>query len=293
MRIFKAIQFQEEYILNLTDVHTVKALCREFGFGTKKKFGQNFITDEKVPDIISDTAKGMCALEIGPGLGTLTEALCRKCEKVVSVEIDTSLEKLLGLTVGNFTNLRVVFSDIMKTDIAALCKEEFTDRKVCVCANLPYYVTSPVLLRLMDCGFPFESITVMVQKEVADRLCAKPGTPEYGAITLTCQRYGRPVKLTDVPRTSFYPVPGVDSAVVSIISSGKENIFCKDEELLTKVIRASFNQRRKTLVNALYSGIGRKTKEEYAKLLVSCGFSADVRGEKLSLSDFAKIVNNM
>ena len=286
-------QIKRRKTVNLTDLHTVKDLCNRFGFGVKKKFGQNFIIDAKIPDIISSTAEGQCALEIGPGIGTLTEALCRRCEKVVSVEIDRTLEKLLDFTVGDFSNLKVVFADVMKTDILSLCREEFGDKKVCVCANLPYYVTSPVLLLLMECGFPFESITVMVQKEVADRLCADPGTPEYGAITLTCRRYGRPVKLADVPKTSFYPVPGVDSAVVSIIPAEKEEIYCKDEELLTKVIRASFNQRRKTLVNALSSGLALKTKEEYEKIIVSCGHRADVRGEKLSLSDFAEIVNNM
>lgn len=279
--------------MKLTEISTVKALCAEFGFSFKKKFGQNFIISAEVPRMIAENAAGGCVLEIGPGIGTLTRELCEVCEKVVAVEIDTSLEPLLEVTVGEYDNLKVIFGDIMKEDIAELCRTEFGDKKVSVCANLPYYITTPVITYLLESGVEFESITVMVQKEVADRLCASAGTPEYGAITLFCARYGKVKKLFDVPRSRFYPMPGVDSAVVTIIPSEKEEVYVKDEAKLTKAIRGAFNQRRKTLVNALASEFPNMTKAEIAEIVTSCGFREDIRGERLTLSDFAKIVNNM
>lgn len=279
--------------MKLTDISTVKALCTQYGFGFKKKFGQNFIVSASVPEEIAATASGGCVLEIGPGIGTLTRELCDVCEKVVAVEIDNSLAPLLETTVGDCKNLKVLFGDIMKTDIKALCSEEFSGKKVYVCANLPYYITTPVLMQLLKSGVEFEAITVMVQKEVADRLCASAGTSEYGAITLACQMYGKVVKLFDVPKHCFYPIPGVDSAVVSIIPSEKENIQCDDTEALTRLIRASFNQRRKTLVNAMAAEFKNMTKPEIAEIIVKCGHREDIRGEKLTLSEFAEIVNNM
>ncbi len=278
--------------MKLTDISTVKALCSQYGFGFKKKFGQNFIVSASVPEDIAATASGGCVLEIGPGIGTLTRELCNVCEKVVAVEIDNSLAPLLETTVGDCENLKVIFRDIMKTDIKALCDEEFPGKKVFVCANLPYYITTPVLMHLLKSGVDFEAITVMVQKEVADRLCAKAGTSEYGAITLACQMYGKIVKLLDVPKHCFYPVPGVDSAVVSIIPSEKEIIQCNDTETLTRLIRATFNQRRKTLVNVM-SAEFKMQKPDVAEIIVGCGHREDIRGEKLTLSEFAEIVNNM
>ena len=279
--------------MKLTEISTVKALCNEFGFGFKKKFGQNFIVSQSVPEDIAAVAEGGCALEIGPGIGTLTRELCNVCEKVVAVEIDTTLAPLLETTVGDCKNLKVFFEDVMKTDIKKLCDEEFAGKKIYVCANLPYYITTPVLMHLLESGVQFESITVMVQKEVADRLTAKAGTSEYGAITVTCQRYGKVVKLFDVPKHCFYPVPGVDSSVVSIIPAEKEKIICRDEEMLTKVIRATFNQRRKTLVNALSAELHHLSKAEITEIIVKCGHREDIRGEKLTLAQFAEIVNNM
>ena len=279
--------------MKLTEISTVKALCDQFGFGFKKKFGQNFIVSQSVPEDIAAVAEGGCALEIGPGIGTLTRELCNVCEKVVAVEIDTTLAPLLETTVGDCKNLKVFFKDVMKTDIKALCETEFAGKKVYVCANLPYYITTPVLMHLLESGVQFEAITVMVQKEVADRLCAKAGSADYGAITVTCQRYGRVEKLFDIPRHCFYPAPNVDSSVVSIIPAEKENIYCKDEQLLTKVIRATFNQRRKTLVNALSAEIKHLSKTEIAEVIVRCGHREDIRGEKLTLAEFAEIVNNM
>ncbi len=279
--------------MKLTEISTVKALCAEFGFSFKKKFGQNFIISAEVPKMIAENAEGQCVLEIGPGMGTLTRELCEVCEKVVAVEVDTSLEPLLEITVGEYENLKVIFGDIMKQNIAELCREEFGDKKVAVCANLPYYITTPVIMYLLESGVGFESITVMVQKEVADRLCASAGTSEYGAITLFCARYGKVKKLFDVPKSKFYPVPGVDSAVITIVPAEKEDIYVKDEEKLTKVIRGAFNQRRKTLVNALNSEFPGMTKAEIADIITSCGFREDIRGERLTLADFAKIVNNM
>ncbi len=277
--------------MKLTDISTIKAICDQFGFSFKKKFGQNFIISDRIPAQIAAIAAGRNALEIGPGIGTLTSELCKVCEKVAAVEIDRSLMPVLETTVGEYKNIKVIFDDIMKTDIAELCQKEFENGEICVCANLPYYITTPVLLRLLESGVKFKSITVMVQKEVADRLCASAGTPEYGAITLACARYGKVKKLFDVPKSCFYPVPGVDSAVVSVIPDEKEEIFVKDEALLTKIIRASFNQRRKTFINAISGEFPEKTKCELAELLVSRGFREDIRGEKLSLADFARISN--
>ncbi len=279
--------------MKLTELSTVKALCAQYGFNFKKKFGQNFIVSASVPEDIAAVAEGGCALEIGPGIGTLTAELCRVCEKVVAVEIDTTLAPLLETTVGENQNLKVFFDDIMKTDIKKLCEEEFAGKKIYVCANLPYYITTPVLIHLMESGVDFECITVMVQKEVADRLCAKAGTSEYGAITLTCQMHGKVVKRFDVPKHCFYPVPGVDSSVISIIPSEKEKIDCKDEKLLAKVIRATFNQRRKTLANALSAEFKNLTKEQIIEIIVKCGHREDIRGEKLTLAQFVQIVNNM
>ena len=279
--------------MKLTEISTIKALCTQFGFGFKKKFGQNFLTSADIPERIAKNAEGICALEIGPGFGTLTAELCKVAEKVVALEIDTSLAPVLETTVGEYKNLKVFFKDAMKIDLAELCREEFGDKEIAVCANLPYYITTPILLHLLESGVSFKSVTVMVQKEVADRLSAKAGTAEYGAITLTCQRYGCVKKLFDVPKHCFFPSPNVDSSVITIIPEEKEDIYVKDEELLKKVIRASFNQRRKTLVNALSAEIKSKTKDELTEILVSLGFRADIRGEKLTLADFAKIVNNM
>ena len=206
--------------MKLTELSTIKAICAEFGFSFKKKFGQNFLISEQIPRKIAEHAAGGCVIEIGPGIGTMTAELCRVCDKVAAVEIDRSLMPVLETTVGECSNLTVIFEDIMKTDIAALCREVFGgvgENEICVCANLPYYITTPVILHLLESGVKFRHITVMVQKEVADRLCAEAGTPEYGAITLACARYGKVKKLFDVPKGCFYPVPGVDSAVVSIV----------------------------------------------------------------------------
>ncbi len=279
--------------MKLTEISTVKALCAELGFSFKKKFGQNFLVSHSVPAQIAENAEGFCALEIGPGIGTMTQELCKVCEKVVAVEIDRTLEPLLEVTVGDNDNLKVIFDDIMKVDIKELCDREFPGKEVAVCANLPYYITTPVLLHLLESGVSFNNITVMVQKEVADRLCAEAGTPEYGAVTLACQRYGKVVKRFDVPKHCFYPVPGVDSTVISVLPGEKEDIYVKDEQMLTKIIRAAFNQRRKTLVNAISSELPNMTKAEIAELIRSCGFREDIRGERLSLADFAKLVNNM
>ncbi|MBR2460148.1 MAG: 16S rRNA (adenine(1518)-N(6)/adenine(1519)-N(6))-dimethyltransferase RsmA [Clostridia bacterium] len=279
--------------MKLTEISTIKALCEEYGFGFKKKFGQNFLVNARVPARIAESAEGTCALEIGPGIGTMTRELAEICPKVVAIEIDTSLAPLLENTLSDLDNVEVVFADAMKLDLAALCREKFGDSPVSVCANLPYYITTPIILHLLECGVKFRNITVMIQKEVADRLCARAGTPEYGAITLTCARYGKVKKLFDVPRSAFYPVPGVDSTVVTVLPDEKEDIFVKDEKALTRIIRASFNQRRKTLVNGMSGEFPQYTKQELAQLLVACGFREDVRGETLTLADFAKIVNAM
>ena len=282
--------------MDLCNLSTIKSIMAEAGITFRKEFGQNFLTNRIIPEEISENCadtSDRLIIEIGPGIGCLTQELAMRYSKVVAVEIDKGLIPVLARTLEEFDNITVINDDIMKIDIAELVEKYSDGKPVSVCANLPYYITTPVLMHLLESGVQFEAITVMVQKEVADRLCAKAGTSEYGAITVTCQRYGKVVKLFDVPKHCFYPVPGVDSAVVSIIPAEKEEIYCKDEQLLTKVIRATFNQRRKTLVNALSAEIKHLSKAEIAEVIVKCGHREDIRGEKLTLAQFAEIVNNM
>jgi len=273
--------------MKLTDISTIKALMAEFGTVFKKKYGQNFLISERVLGEIADNAD-VAALEIGPGIGSLTSFLCERAEKVCAVEIDDSLIPILSRTLADYDNVEVINADAMKIDLAALCREQFGDRPVSVCANLPYYITTPVLTRLLECGVKFTNVTVMIQKEVAQRLCAKPGSPDYGAISVFVAYYGSPKKILNVPAGCFVPAPKVDSAVVRIDIHDKPPVE-GDPALLFRVVRAAFGQRRKTLYNALSTGFSELGKERIAAVLAEAGVEPTVRGEKLSLEEFAAI----
>ena len=264
----------------------------------KKKYGQNFLISPAIPEKIADAAvqaapEGLRGiLEIGPGIGTLTQSLAERADKVVALEIDSSLIPILDETLANFNNVKIINQDVMKTDLAELRETEFgSEFKLSVAANLPYYITTPILMKLIESGVSFESITVMVQKEVASRLCAAPGTPDYGAITAVLAYYGRCERLFTVPAGCFVPAPKVDSAVVRLNLYKTPKISVADPDELFRVIRGAFAQRRKTLPNSLmteYSALGRDIVNDAIR---SSGYEPSVRGEALSCADFARIAD--
>ena len=276
--------------MKLTDISYIKKQMEEHSVNFKKKFGQNFLTNENVVRRIAENAcQGV--LEIGPGLGVLTYELCKNAKKVVAVEIDDAIIPLLTENTREFDNLKIINTDVLKVDINALIKEEFADcTSVSVCANLPYYITTPVIMALVESGADFESITVMIQKEVVSRLCAPAGSPEYGAISASLAYYGKCKKLFDVSAGNVIPMPKVDSAVMRIDLYKEPPVKC-DRNMLMKVIRGAFSQRRKTLVNSLGSEFSHYNKAQLAELITAAGLSPDIRGEKLTLEQFADLAN--
>lgn len=277
--------------MNLTDINDIKRILSEEGFRFSKSMGQNFLTAAWVPERIADSAEldGDCAaLEIGPGIGCLTEQLSLRAKKVVSLELDKALKPVLKRTLDGKDNVEIVFCDALKTDLPALCKEKFDGLPVKVCANLPYNITSPVITSLLECGC-FESITVMIQKEVAKRICAKAGTADYGAFSVLVQWYSEPELLFDVGPECFIPRPKVTSSVIRLRRREAAPEKVKSEELFFRTVRVAFAMRRKTLANALSSGFGELDKEMLQKIIISCGFDEKIRGETLTIGDFAKI----
>lgn len=279
--------------MNLCDKSTVRRLMAGYGISFRQEFGQNFLTDPSVIEEIAAAAypTGDCTiLEIGPGIGTLTRSLCERYRKVIALEIDRSLIPVLGETLADFDNVTVLNADVMKTDLADLLAPAFAEGPVAVCANLPYYITSPILMKLLESELPFWGVTVMVQKEFADRLCAAPGGKEYGAITVSAAYRGSAEKILHVPADRFLPAPKVDSAVVRLRLYGDEKpVVPKDETLFFRVVRAAFGQRRKTLANALATGFPELEKGTILSLLATLGLPADIRGERLSVAEFAKL----
>ncbi len=276
---------------NLTDPKIIKYLCSKYGFTFSKSMGQNFITDESVPitmaDAVAENSQGV--IEIGPGFGVLTAALAQSMEKVISIELDKRLEKVLGETLAGFNNVSFIWKDCLKVNLKELMETEFQGMDVSVAANLPYYITTPIIMNLLESRLPFKKIVVMIQKEVAQRLCAKPGSKDYGAITVTTQYFSNPEIIKNVPSTAFIPAPKVDSAVVSMEILEAPSVTPKNEKMFFKLIKAAFSQRRKTLVNAL-SGSGTfGTKEDITKAVESVGLSPTVRGEVLSIEEFCKL----
>lgn len=270
-------------------------VIQKHGFDFQKKFGQNFLIDSHVLDKIIDAAeitKDDFVLEIGPGIGTMTQYLAEAAREVTAVEIDRKLIPILEETLAGYDNVTVINQDVLKTDIAALAQEKNGGRPIKVVANLPYYITTPIIMGLFESHVPISSITVMVQKEVAMRMQAGPGTKDYGALSLAVQFYSEPYLAANVPPNCFMPRPNVGSAVIRLKTYEQPPVTVRDEKLLFALIRASFNQRRKTLVNGLKNSSELSfTKEEILEALQKCGFNENVRGEALTLAQFAALAD--
>ncbi len=275
----------------LSDPKETIAVIQKNRFQFQKKFGQNFLIDSHVLDKIIAAAqitKDDFVLEIGPGIGTLTQYLAYYAREVVAVEIDRTLIPILEETLADYDNVSVINEDILKVDIAALAKEKNNGKPIKVVANLPYYITTPIIMGLFESHVPMESITVMVQNEVARRMQEGPGSKDYGALSLAVQYYAKPYIAANVPPNCFIPRPNVGSAVIRLTSHKEPPVTVKDEALMFRLIRASFNQRRKTLVNGLSNGASLPfSKEELQEMLVELGHSPSVRGEALNLQQFA------
>lgn len=268
-------------------------VIQKHGFDFQKKFGQNFLIDSHVLEKIiaaAEITKDDFVLEIGPGIGTMTQYLAEAAREVTAVEIDRNLIPILKETLADYDNVTVINQDVLKTDIAALAEEKNGGRPIKVVANLPYYITTPIIMGLYESHVPISSITVMVQKEVALRMQAGPGTKDYGALSLAVQYYADPYIAANVPPNCFIPRPNVGSAVIRLKTYENPPVQVKDEKLMFSLIRASFNQRRKTLVNGLKNSAELTfTKEEILEALNKCGFSENVRGEALTLAQFAAL----
>ena len=274
----------------LTDLSTIRGLCDRYGFSLSKGFGQNFIINPGVCPRIAESAgigPEWGVLEIGPGIGVLTEQLAMRAARVVSVEIDRRLPPLLAETLAGYDNIRIVEGDVLKVDLRALIREEFGDRPVAVCANLPYYITSPILMRLLEERLPVENITVMVQREAAQRLCAPPGTREAGAISYAVDYYAQAHQLFTVQPGSFYPAPKVTSAVIrlDVRKTPKGDLTPEAEKGLFRLVRAAFSQRRKTAANAISSGL-KADKAAVLHAMEETGLDVRLRPEQMTLQDF-------
>lgn len=282
--------------LNLCDIKTIRQVMAMFSVNFRKEFGQNFLTNNMVVEDIADsccTDAQSTILEIGPGIGSLTRELAARYSHIVAVEIDRGLIPILNYTLSDCDNVTVINEDIMKTDLKALLAPYFEKGKVSVCANLPYYITTPILMALLESGLPFDYITVMIQSEVADRLCARAGAKDCGAITAVLNYYGRPEKLFKVSAGNFVPAPKVDSSVVRIALYGEKPCRPKDEATLFRTVRAAFEQRRKTLPNALSAVFSELSKEEITAAVVACGHDPNIRGEKLSIEEFTVLSDRL
>lgn len=270
------------------------AILQKYHFNFQKKYGQNFLIDANILEKIVDAAgvnQKDCVLEIGPGIGTMTQYLCEHAREVVAVEIDKKLIPILEQdTLSAYDNITIINEDILKVDINAIVQEKNNGNPIKVVANLPYYITTPIIMGLFESRVPLESITIMVQKEVAERMQAGPGTKDYGALSLAVRYYARPEVMLMVPASCFMPRPNVDSAVIKLTRHDNLPVKVPDEKLLFDIIRASFNQRRKTLVNALGNAAGCNVKKEQVlSALEKMGMSPTIRGEALTLEEFAAL----
>ncbi|MDD6186785.1 MAG: 16S rRNA (adenine(1518)-N(6)/adenine(1519)-N(6))-dimethyltransferase RsmA [Oscillospiraceae bacterium] len=276
---------------NLTNLSFMKSLCAKHGFVFEKKFGQNFIINPSVCPKIAEYAgvdENTCALEIGIGVGVLTTELAKRAKKVVAVEIDDSLKPLVAETLAEFDNVKIVWDDVLNVDLAKLIREEFVGERVVVCANLPYYITSPIITKLLSDNLPVENITVMVQKEAALRLCADEKSREIGAISMAVQYYSKPKICFNVSRGSFYPSPNVDSAVIRLDIRKDGKPTPKNEENMFRLIRGAFGQRRKTFVNSVNATLG-IPKPDIEAALSQIGVDVRIRPEKLTLAQYAAL----
>ena len=282
-------------MINVTDIQVMKPLLASHGFHFSKAKGQNFLIAGWVPRQIAEDAgvdETAGVLEIGPGIGPLTQQLCLRAKKVVACELDERLKPILELTVGEFENLDIIWNDVLKTDVKALVAERFAGLRPMACANLPYYITSPILSALLEAEC-FESVTVMVQKEVAQRIAAKPGTADYSAFTIFCNYYAEPEILFDVPAHCFLPQPKVTSAVIQLKVRENRPWQIDDPDVFFRVVKASFAMRRKKLTNGLASGFPELGKTGAAEVIEACGMDVNVRGETLSIEEFALIANEI
>ena len=277
----------------LSDIGEIKRILGAHGFTFSKAMGQNFLINPSVCPRMAE----MCGaddktgvLEIGPGIGVLTNELCKIAKKVVSVELDTRLLPVLEETLAEHENFKVINSDVMKLDLNKVIEEEFAGMDVVVCANLPYYITSPIIMKLLEDKLPIKALTVMVQKEAADRLCAKVGSRESGAVTVAVNYYSEAEKLFGVSRGSFMPAPNVDSAVIRLNVSAKPRVDVKDEKLFFKMIKSAFAQRRKTISNSVTSGLS-LSKESFKEACENAGISPTARAEALTLDELARLAN--
>ena len=282
-------------MINVCDIQVMKPLLQEHGFHFSKAKGQNFLIAPWVPERIAEDSgvnETTGVLEIGPGIGPLTQQLCLRAGKVCAVELDKRLEPILNLTVGQFENLEIIWDDVLKQDVAKLVREKFEGLHPMACANLPYYITSPILTALLEAEC-FEAVTVMVQKEVALRIAAKPGTADYSAFTVFCQFYAEPELLFDVPAHCFMPQPKVTSAVVTLRTRKTLPWQIDNKEIFFRTVRASFAMRRKKLQNGLAAGFPELGKNGAGEVIAACGLDENVRGETLDIAAFAAIANEI
>ena len=271
---------------NLTDINTIKRIMSKNGFSFSKALGQNFIIDPDVCPMIvekSGITDETGVLEVGPGVGVLTQEIAKKAKKVVALELDTRLIPVLEDTLSDFDNIEVINADVMKIDLARIFEQSFKDCKdICVCANLPYYITSPIIMLLLESRLPINTITVMVQKEAGERLCAEIGSRDAGAVSVAVNFYAKAEELFYVPRESFMPSPNVDSEVIKLTVRDKPEFRPADEKFFFSVVKAAFSQRRKTAANGLSSGLG-MSKDKINEALTNAGLATNVRAEKLTM----------
>ncbi|MDY5215833.1 MAG: 16S rRNA (adenine(1518)-N(6)/adenine(1519)-N(6))-dimethyltransferase RsmA [Lachnospiraceae bacterium] len=277
----------------LSNFKNTQEIIKKHNFSIQKKYGQNFLIDEHVLNKIiaaAELTEDDYVIEIGPGIGTMTERMAPECRHVTAIEIDKELIPILSETLSGFDNVDIINEDVLKVDLNKLIAERNDNKPVKVVANLPYYITTPIIMSLLENKIPIDTITVMVQKEVADRMMVGPGTKDYGALSLAVQYYAKPYIVANVPMNCFIPRPNVASAVIRLTCHKEPPVTVKDENLMFNLIRASFNQRRKTLINGIsnFSGLS-FTKEQVAMALNSIGLSENIRGEALDLEKFAKL----
>ncbi len=272
-------------------------IIKKYDFAFQKKFGQNFLIDSHVLNKIitsSNITKEDVVIEIGPGIGSLTQQLAENAKQVIAVEIDKKLIPILEDTLSDYNNITIINEDILKVDIVKLVEEKNDNKPIKVVANLPYYITTPIIMGLFESNVPVDSITVMVQKEVADRMKAKPGTKDYGALSLAVGYYSEPYIVANVPPNCFMPRPKIGSAVIKLTKHKQPPVDVEDAKLLFKIIRASFNQRRKTLINGLYNNLdGMFDKDQLKQAIENIGLKLNVRGETLSLEEFSNLANEL
>ena len=280
---------------NLSNIGTIKDILNRHGFAFSKSLGQNFLINPSVCPRIAEEGnarKGFGIIEIGTGIGVLTAELAKRADKVVAVEIDTRLEPVLKETLAEFSNVQVIYQDVLKVDLRELIAQEFAGLEVAVCANLPYYITSPIIMSLLEARLPIKSITVMVQKEAAVRICAEPGPRDVGAVSLAVRYFSTPKLLFHVSRGSFMPAPNVDSCVIRLDVKEKTPEQVRDEKFFFRLVRAGFSQRRKTLVNPVFSGLG-VSKETVREALEELNIKPTVRAEELTMEQFILLSNRL